>query len=89
MTHPWVMDKLCLRRGVGGCYNYLKDALKITDQQFSISMPKFKSSIKHSGSIQRNACVACETAMRDCQESMTTGQTHGHTDGQTDRRRTK
>ena len=42
---------------------------------------------KHSGSISRNACVACETyiAMRDYQESVTTGQTDRHTDGRTDR----
>ena len=30
---------------------------------------------KHSGSIPRNACVACETAMLDYQESVTTEQT--------------
>ena len=32
------------------------------------------------------ACVACETALRDYQENVTTGQTHGQTDGQTDAR---
>ena len=32
------------------------------------------------------ACVACETALRDYQENVSTGQTHGQTDGQTDAR---
>ena len=27
-------------------FNYLKDTLKITDQQFSVYMPQFKYSIK-------------------------------------------
>ena len=36
-------------------------------------------STKNSGSIPRSACVACETAMHDYQERVTTG----HTDGQT------
>ena len=39
---------------------------------------------KHSGSIPRNVCDACKTAMRDYQESVTAGQTHRQTDGQTD-----
>ena len=39
--------------------------------------------IDHTGSIPRNACVACETAMRDYQESVTTRQTDGQTDRQT------
>ena len=39
---------------------------------------------KHSGSIQRNACVACKTALCDYQESVTTGQTDTQRDGQTD-----
>ena len=30
---------------------------------------------QHSGSIPRNACVACETAIRDYQENVTTVQT--------------
>ena len=38
---------------------------------------------KNSGSIPRNACVACETALRVWQ---TDGQTDRRTDGQTDRR---
>ena len=38
---------------------------------------------KHSGSIPRNACVACGTAMRDYQESVTTRQTDVQTDRQT------
>ena len=42
---------------------------------------KWSHCSKHSGSIPRNACVACETAMHDYQESVITGQT--------DRRRTK
>ena len=29
------------------------------------------------------ACVACETALHDYQENVSTGQTHGQTDGQT------
>ena len=29
------------------------------------------------------ACVACETALRDYQENVSTDQTHGQTDGQT------
>ena len=42
---------------------------------------------KHSGSIPRNARVACENiAMRDYQESVTTGQTHTQTDRRTDAR---
>ena len=32
------------------------------------------------------ACVACETALRDYQENVSTGQTHGQMDGQTDAR---
>ena len=46
--------------------------------------PKLKSGCcnenKHSGSIPKNACVACENiAMRDYQESVNTGQTHRQT----------
>ena len=44
---------------------------------------------KHSGSIPSNARVACETAMRDYQESVTAAQTDRQTEGGTDRRRTK
>ena len=44
--------------------------------------PKYK---KCSGSITRNACVACETAMSNNQESVTTGQKDTRTDtGQSD-----
>ena len=42
--------------------------------------------LKHSGSIPRNACVACETAMRDCDywtDTRTDRQTDRETDGQT------
>ena len=39
--------------------------------------------LEHSDSIPRNACVDCETALRDYQESVTTGQTDTHTDRQT------
>ena len=35
-------------------------------------------------SIPWNACVACERAMRDYKERVTTGQTNTGTDGQTD-----
>ena len=38
--------------------------------------------LKHSGSIPRNACVACETAMRDC-DYWTDTRTDRQTDGQT------
>ena len=34
---------------------------------------------QHSGSILRNACVACKTALRHYQENVTTGQTHRQT----------
>ena len=45
---------------------------------------------QNSGSIPRNACVACETAMGVWQmDRQTDGRTDRRTDGQTDRRRTK
>ena len=43
------------------------------------------NNFKNSGSIRRNACVACETAMRDYKEIVNTGQT----DRKTHRYRTK
>ena len=39
----------------------------------------FNYFLKQSGSIPRNTCFACETAMRDYQESVTTGQTDRQT----------
>ena len=42
---------------------------------------------KNSGSIQRNACVACETQLWEC-DKRTDRQTDRQTDGRTDRQTT-
>ena len=62
------------------CDSKLFHVLYLYFDQATSSMQKNK----HIGSILRNACVACETAMSDYQESVTTGLT----DRQTDARQT-
>ena len=47
--------------------------------KYTFTLPK-----QHSGSIPRNACRLQNIALRDYQESVTTGQTDRQTDGQTD-----
>ena len=49
LKDAYLLSKSLHEKGTASWYssfNYLKDTLKITDQQFLVSIPKFKSSIK-------------------------------------------
>ena len=55
LKDAYLLSKSLHEKGTASWYssfNYLKDTLKITDQQFLVSIPKFKSSIKSTSKLK-------------------------------------